>query len=359
MRQKNLKDQLRPYFRGSLVGLAVGDALGMPVETMTRNQILAATGGKGVTDFIEPIQRRIRDTVSLVPGTWTDDTQLALAVARSLIQSQGFDIEDQAREHVKALNESKFGWGRTTTLAVEQLRDGLRKPTDKAPTGPKIGRGNGVAMKIAPMGLFYALSPGVTNLNAPFIQDTLVLGQMTHSDIRASIAALLIEAHVTNAIVDKLDMESTRGQAYILQHFLGIEACELDFVLEGLLDGSELVCDRFRRAIAIAREENALDILRSEIGSNCDILQSVCFSLGLLETQIGDIYFKDDYECAVLAAINSGGDTDTNAAMIGGIIGARVGLNGIPRRWIQGLYKVDEIINTADALLDVTIEHWK
>lgn len=354
------QEQLRPYFRGSLVGLAVGDALGMPVETMTPEEILSATNGQGVGGYINPLQKRIRDTVSLTPGTWTDDTQLALAVAQSLIRSKGFDIEDQAREHIKALGESKFGWGKTTTRAIVELRDGLRKPTDRAPVGPGLGRGNGVAMKIAPMGLFYALSPSARTMNAGFMRDTLILGQMTHSDPRASIAALLVEAHVICAVLDRLDTKIPRGTLLLLsQHLLSIEACEQDFVLEGLLDGSDLACGRFRRAIQIARSEHdVLDTLRKEIGCGCDALQSVCFSLGLLEAQIGEFKYAHDYQCAVLAAVNSGGDTDTNAAMIGGIIGARVGLGGIPKEWIDGLEKADEIIDTADRLLDAACERW-
>src|SRR5512142_3055186 len=81
--------------RGGFVGLGVGDALGVPVETLSHEAILAATGGKGVDGYIEPKQTRVKDTGNLPPGSTSDDTQLALVTSRSLCRCRGFSLRDQ------------------------------------------------------------------------------------------------------------------------------------------------------------------------------------------------------------------------------------------------------------------------
>jgi len=354
MKRQELKEKLQPYVRGSMIGLAIGDALGMPVETMTYEEIMAVTNGKGITDFVAPIQKKFKSCRNFLPGQWTDDTQLALAVAESLIRSKGFNLEDQALAHVEAYKESTRGWGGTTKKSIEEIMNGIRKPNEPAKDKPDGGAGNGVAMKIAPLAIFHALK--ATHLREKyypctyriFKNDAITLGLMTHHNFKASIGALLVGNEIINQVHYRTGISPAQIGFNPLDWSKLIEEEIFDERLRGVLDMEK----SFRKNLLPSLMTRDVEGLRGVTGMGFHVVDTVCFVLGIYR----QMSYPYNFEDSIIKTISSGGDADTNAAMVGAILGAKLGIDAIPQRWLDGLYKRDEIIKVADDLLDVSLE---
>ncbi len=141
-----------------LPATAYGDAAGLPVETWSAARIKAEFDE--VKELL-PTRYNPFYVREFEAGTWSDDTQLSLAVARAIIKANGFDMRVIADEHVVEYNQTpqitkpsgqcvKRGWGGSTTYAVERYIDGT--PIDQC--GQPDGSGNGVIMKMAPLALW-------------------------------------------------------------------------------------------------------------------------------------------------------------------------------------------------------------
>jgi ADP-ribosylglycohydrolase len=301
--------------RGCLLGIAVGDALGMPWETMTHQEILAANDGRHVTEMSDPVQRRLTDTVNFRRGMTTDDTQLTASVAESLIRCGGFDLEDQAREHLVAYENSVAGWGGTTRLAMESLRAGRHPsipmpPIQVAPGKNPKGRGNGVAMKIAPLALWHALRQTWFEPE-PLLTDAMELGRMTHSDIRASIAAYAVAIVIAHNFVIKYDGRNPQGYLEWLIREVKMAEQRWRFVQ----DDEDCVSKRLSAMGSVFPD---LDALTEIVRPGCDALESVPFAIGVA------LRHPRHIDLALVEAVNAGGDTDTNAAMVGAMCGANL-----------------------------------
>ena len=145
---------LRDKVRGCFLGLAVGDALGKPVEGLPASLIEREFGR--ITNYITIPQHE--DFDGLPPGTCTDDTQLSLAVARAFIKGGHFDLDAIAAEHCAEFHKSVAGWGDTTREAVARIVNGVHLSQAAQADKPRRGTGNGVAMKVAPVGLYMGLT---------------------------------------------------------------------------------------------------------------------------------------------------------------------------------------------------------
>ncbi len=139
---------MRDRFRGSLLGLATGDALGASVEFMPPGSFEPVTCMRGGGPF------------RLKPGQWTDDTSLALCLAESLVECKGFNAADQMKKYLRWYKEgymsstgSCFDIGTTTARALNRFRD-----TGNPISGPvdRFSAGNGSIMRLAPVPLFYS-----------------------------------------------------------------------------------------------------------------------------------------------------------------------------------------------------------
>jgi ADP-ribosylglycohydrolase len=300
-----------------LMGVAIGDAMGMPVETLKRDAILAATGGKGITFFVDPIARRDW-LVGMKAGATTDDWQLTRVVAESLIRTHGrFDVQDCANGHVEALKKSTFGWGGTTRIAIEDIRDGKRvvgrDPIPPMPPGK--GCGNGIIMKVAPLAISETIY--YETFDDELWKSIKELGSITHPDIRASIAAFAVAYLLrTTFLMD-------------YQNALKIDESNLPTMLRWLT----------REVQKIEREEQVTTEMLSQKLQNIESATSDPRGCGFHANDtaafaIGMFYkYPQDFERGVLEAVNAGGDTDTAASIVGALIGANVGVEGIPLAW--------------------------
>jgi len=170
-----MQDRIKGIFLGTLIG----DALGMPVETFQPEKIIEVYGGR-ITDYHKPDRHKWFNGEE--SGTYTDDTQLTIAVAKGMIENP-LDMDSQAKYHVQALRESTKGWGNSTRNSVRRVANGTHWSSSSEPPTEKgrgAGGGNGVPMKIAPVGAYIWHNRDNENEIKKIAEFIATLSQMTH-----------------------------------------------------------------------------------------------------------------------------------------------------------------------------------
>lgn len=292
---------LRERFRGCLLGLAVGDAVGTTVEFEPRNSF------KPLTDMVGggPFQ--------LKAGQWTDDTSMALCLAASLVETEKFDATDQMNRYC---NWFEHGYMSSTNHCFDignTVRNALveYKHTGNPFSGAtnRMSAGNGSLMRLAPIAIFYY----------PDYEKILRFsGESSRTTHGASEA---------------------------------VEACQLfGDMLYCAFSGMEKQEILFRSAEYLT--EPALQFI-----ANCDYCQKSInqirgsgYVVASFEAALWCFWKTETYKDAILAAANLGDDADTTAAICGQIAGAYYGEAAIPSGWLQKLARRKEIIQLADKL---------
>lgn len=334
-----MSEKMIQRIQASLLGVQLGDAIGMPVEIMTPEEILEATGGKGVTGPMDCIQTRISDTRGLKSGETTDDWQLTAAVARSLIEQGDHDQHHMARAHIQEYLGDNRGWGGTTKKGIQSLIDGRSPHEIMDPPEPGKGCGNGVAMKIAPLAHFCAARYGRWK-PFPLMDWVMEHGKLTHPDLRATIAAYALAAGILRVMCSPL-LRNDRPVNKMLRRMSFLE-----FVWKETMAAEELFnCNHAAEDSVSWRIEQAMHRfkdpvkLREEVGTGCVALESVPFALATFARHY------DNFQAGILEAVNAGGDTDSTASMVGALIGANYegrtdedwDAFGLPPAWIEAL----------------------
>jgi len=289
-------------FRGCLLGLAVGDAVGTTAEFQARGTFPAVTDMVGGGPF------------SLQPGQWTDDTSMALCLATSLLEAGGFDALDQMRRysdwHAHGYLSSTgrcFDIGNTVSGALRNFKYS-GKPFS-GPTRPDTA-GNGSIMRLAPVPMYYFTRP----------DDAL------HYAAESS--------RTTHGAPECLD--ACRLLARIL--FRALRGAVKPAILFGGPPKS-VTSDSIRRiAQGVYWAKGAPDI-----HANGYVVNS-------LEAALWCFWTTPTFEAAILKAANLGDDADTTAAICGQVAGAYYGEAGIPPRWTNLLAKGELIRALADGL---------
>lgn len=291
---------------GALLGLACGDALGRPVEFMSVDQIRETHGR--VTEMLA------NGTHGQAAGTITDDTEMALCIARSLVEREAFAPSDVADRFVEWYESGPFDIGLMTADAIRNLQDGL--PWDEAghrvwqarPEGSNAG--NGSVMRCVP----YALA---------FVDDEVSLDRAS----RRSSA-------ITHA-----DPRCTAGCAVLNRTVAGLVRGD-DDPLAAALDATD-VPDELRSALTpVAR------------GERPDPLRSTGYVVHTLQTALWLGLTAESAEEAVVDAVALGEDTDTVAAVTGAVAGARFGAASLPERWLEEVPEREELASLATTLYE-------
>ncbi len=283
-------------YRGSLLGLAVGDALGTTLEFLRPGTFTPINDMIGGRPF------------RLQPGEWTDDTSMALCLAESLIEKQGFDPVHQldtylrwSRDgHLSSTGEC-FDIGNTVQQALWNFED-----TNKPYCGSTEAwtAGNGSIMRLAPVPLFYAKNP------VEAIEKSQESSRTTHG------AAACLDAcrYLGNLIAG-----AANGVAQDV--LLSERYCLIPGYWEANPLGSEI------DEIAAGSFK-----LRSppEIKGTGYVVKS-------LEAALWAFYRSDSFAEGCLLAVNLGNDADTTGAVYGQLAGAFYGEEGIPEKWLSRL----------------------
>lgn len=293
--------------KGMFLGVLIGDALGMPAEIYTPEQIVKKFGR------LTTYQKSTREGWENKPtGSYTDDTQLTLAVANGLIEGKGLDMDFQAEFHLKAYHNSTSGWGGTTKLAMENLDNGEHW-TESAPKGKNVGYGNGMPMKIAPLAAYIALSPKKYKKALEF---SALLSDMTHGTPISRAAGQAQWEGLYYCL-------TTAPKDFNIEHFktVVINACKVNHADEFV--------EKLEQAFTL-EDDTAIEIIGGKGKQRFSCLTSIplayyCF-----------VKNPDSIESVYLAA-NAGGDTDTNASIVGALLGALFGVSIFPKHLIDTL----------------------
>ena len=326
----------RDKVRGMFLGVAIGDALGVPVETFDAERIRREFGS--VTQFI---QNPTHKWSSLKPaGMWSDDTQLTLAVAESIIETGRLNLESQARWHLRLLDEfGDLGLGGTTRDAFARLRAGVHPSESGRTDNPKRGMGNALPMKISPVGAYLAAaSAGNKHLGGDW-RNITALTAMTHN---TSIAAQSAYAHayaVCHCLLTAPD-DLHRGEFLEAANFM------MDLANQSLPSaGPENLSERFRdNILGRASRMTPAEIATYFHGGDPFLVYNslpvayACFLRNPNSVQ------------ALYDAVAAGGDTDTNSSIAGSLVGALNGSGIFPQSLVNGLMHRDRILDTADRL---------
>jgi ADP-ribosyl-[dinitrogen reductase] hydrolase len=301
--------------KSALFGLAVGDALGVPVEFKSRETIRR----NPVTDMIG------YGTYNLPPGTWSDDSSLAFCLAEAL--TGGFELKTIAANFQRWLYDcywtplgEVFDVGIATSQAIARLSKGVSP--ELACGFDESDNGNGSLMRILPL-VFYVRNMPVEE-RYHFVK---LVSSLTHGHVRSVIACfyylefarLALEGNDRFVIYDQL---KTQVPGFL--HTLGINEAEVKLFDRILLND--------------IRDLNEADI------------QSSGYVLHTLEASIWCLLTTDTYAEAVLKAVNLGSDTDTTGAVTGGLAGLLYGFDGIPGKWVQQLARAKDIGELAERL---------
>ncbi|MEH2394201.1 MAG: ADP-ribosylglycohydrolase family protein [Nostoc sp.] len=295
-----------------LMGLCVGDALGVPVEFTSRAERVKSpvTTMLGYGTWNQP------------PGTWSDDSSLSFCLAECLCR--GYSLDAIANSFWRWYKEAYwtprgdvFDIGQTTHTAIMRLKQGVVPHQ----AGGKVenNNGNGSLMRILPMAYCHR------NLTlGELLARVHDVSAITHAHARSQMACG-IYISIAVALLEGADLQTAYLQA--LQDIQTIYSVR-EFLLEK---------PHFGR------------VLNGEIAKlPVEEISSGGYVIDTLESSLWCLLNSSSYSEAVLKAVNLGGDTDTTAAVTGGLAGIYYGVENIPQKWINKIPRRQDIIYLAE-----------
>lgn len=303
---------LQDRYRGCLVGLACGDAVGTTFEFRERGTFLAMDMVGG-------------GPFKLKAGQYTDDTSMALCLAQSIIQCNGFDPVDQMSKYVQWYKTGYmsstgicFDIGMATVRSLEQFLDQVAQELSRTyppkPLNPYCGSthdgssGNGSIMRLAPVVMWaygYVENEDFLNYH-DFVRHS---SKTTHSSDKCINACAILANVITECF-------QNHSKSEIVQNAVSFGLLEID-----------------------------------PINKTIDDIRGSGYVVDSLEAALWCFFHTECYEAAILQAVNLGDDADTTAAVVGQIAGAFYGINGIPEKWRDTLQDCQMMIDMSDKLL--------
>jgi ADP-ribosyl-[dinitrogen reductase] hydrolase len=299
--------------KSAIFGLAVGDALGVPVEFKSREYLHR----KPVTEMIG------YGSHNQPPGTWSDDTSLALCTLEAI--KDGYDLNRIAENFVKWYRDAYwtargeiFDIGNTTQEAINNLLAGI-SPIESG-MGDENSNGNGSLMRIIPI-LFVVKD--LTEMERFRIVSEV--SSITHAHIRSILGCYIFIEYA---------LEILKGKDKIKAYD---DACQ---------NIRNLVLN-----ISIEEELKYFPKVYYGYGSTpitLDDVKSNGYVVNTLDASIRCILTTNNFRDAVLSAVNLGSDSDTTGAVTGALAGLLYGYDSIPKKWIDVLARKDDIERLVD-----------
>lgn len=299
--------------------MAVGDALGVPFEFLSREQmhIKPATNMVGFGTHNQPA------------GTWSDDTSMALCIIDELNNSAGYNLTSLSKRFVRWLyngentvNGYVFDFGLSTKAAIDKIKKGI----DPIQCGGNIfeSNGNGSVMRILPM-VSYVKD---MNINQRF-NHIFEASAITHNHFIAKFSCFILIEFALSLISYKQLLINEKS---IEKALINMQDKINTFIVENSLNDESLFL--FNKIL----NKNFLQIPINSIKSNG-------FAISTLEASIYCLGNTKSYAEAVLLAVNLGNDTDTNACVTGGLAGLLYGYDSIPKNWLEVLRNKELLYN--------------
>ncbi len=295
---------LKERYLGSMIGLAVGDALGASVEFQAR-------------DSFVPIRNyREGGKFNVIIGEYTDDTAMALCLAKSLIEKNGTDQKDQLQKYLLwyesgylSANSRSIGCGKTILRALQRYLGG--NCSECGNIRLKKGACNGSLMRVAPVALFYAKNRSLAMEMAAKSSYT------THGLKICADACMVFTAIIIGAIEGK-SKKDLLSSGYAKEIFGALKSCVFDQEIVDVVLGS------YKNKI------------RDEISSSGYVVNT-------LEAALWAFYNSESFDEGLILSVNLGFDADTVAAVYGQIAGAYYGIDMIGNEFKNNLLNVELI----------------
>ena len=313
--------ELKDKFIGSMLGTFVGDALGMPVEGYSHHTIKSQFNR--VSQMIE---------VRLGKGTYTDDTEMMIATAESLIACRDFNGPHMAQCFLNNFHLER-GYGAGTIKALSLIQSGTAWDQAGKIVFDGGSFGNGAAMRISPVGIFYYDNPKTLRTIAS--KASLI----THAHLLGKEGAIL------QAYAISLAMHLKAQDTFDASHFL-------HNLVDFLLPEARIYKEKLEiigKLLTMSKNPN-LETIINQLGNDSSAPDSVPTALYCF------LSHPYSFEDALVYAVGLGGDTDTIAAMTGAISGAYHGINAIPTRWLSDLENGEK---GRDYIEQLAIQLWK
>ena len=293
-------------FYGALFGFCVGDMIGVPVEFSSRRE--------REKDMVQEL--RAYGTYHQPFGTWSDDTSLTLCLIDAI--NKGFSLEKVSDNFISYYEKADFtphgevfDIGNATRDAIEKMIRGVAP--DKCGGDQETDNGNGSLMRVLPLA-FYG-----ENLNSKdLIKLTEDVSALTHAHKRSKLACIFYVVYAM-LLIQGYGKAEAYDKAVICVH----KNCKKPYKDE--LKNFENILSK--KCITFSKEQ----------------IKSTGYVIDTLEAVLWCFYHADSYKETILNAVNLGGDTDTIAAIAGGIAGIYYGYVQIPDQWIQNISRKEEM----------------
>lgn len=307
--------QLIERYKGCLLGLAIGDALGVAVEFSPPGTFEPVTDMTGGGCF------------GLKAGQWTDDTSLALCLAESLIEKNQFDAVDQMERYVKwwrhghlSVTGKCFDIGNTTRTALAQFEK-IGNPYCGSTTS--MSAGNGSLMRLAAIPLFDFFEPH------RLLEHAADSSRTTHGAIEVLDACRYYSILIVGALAGLPKKVLLKKYDCFAVPIVG--HVEYQPNIQQIVSGS------YQR-------------------KHPPKIKGTGYVVDCLEAALWAFYNSETFEQGVLLAVNLGDDADTTAAVYGQLAGAYYGIEGIPQRWLENLAEKGLIGSYASKLYEQALE---
>lgn len=306
----------------ALLGVAIGDAVGVPFEFKSRDE-MERNPAKDMIGF---------GTHRQPPGTWSDDSSLTFCLAESLVI--GYDLADISTKFIQWKEQAYwtarnhlFDIGITTSTAITRLKriietENLDELRQQKYAGDEYDNGNGSLMRILPLLFFIKGKPIKEQFDIIW-----EISALTHRHIRAAMSCL-IYLKLAEFLLEGEDKEM--AYAKMRETIQGFWV-SMDFAMEERTHFQKIIQNDIR------------DTPRAELKSGGYVIE-------VLESAIWCFLQEKNYEKTILSIINLGHDTDTSAAIAGGLAGLYYGSDNIPEFWIVSLARMEDIIELGNRL---------
>lgn len=297
-------------FRGCLIGLACGDYLGMPYETMD----VKAVRKFFQTNVLDPVKANFQNGDDM-QGYYTDDSSMALCLAESLID-KGFDPKDQFSRYQKwfrggyetPTGNKAYGVGSQTIEAL--TKQNINALPTSLTDNPSIN-GNGALMRCAPVGLLYFRD------DTKIVTNSILSAIVTHNSVIPAWSTVVLNIFI----------------AYSLRNIKKESYCSL------LLNSIDTLPDTLKTLL----KTDFTDINEFELDNSGHAFNT-------LKIALYSFFTSDSFSGCLTSAIKVGGDTDTQCAVTGALAGSYYGIHAIPKSWYISLARHQYILSVATKL---------
>ena len=312
-----------------MMGVVIGDVLGMPVQFVTREELkespVTTMEGYGTYD--------------MPPGTWSDDSSMALATLDSMRQNKGINCDDIMLRFIKWTVNGEYTPAGVAfdqgTTCMEAIKNYVINQDYRTcgKTGERAN-GNGALMRIMPVCLYSYVRHRKGEISiGEAVEAVHQVSALTHNHLRSKMACgiyfFMIQSILDNegSLIDRLQMGMDNAGQFYKSDVMNI-----------------LEWSRFGRMNNLVEFKSVPE----------EHIKSTGYVLDSIEAAVWSLINADSFEDGLLKAVNLGDDTDTIGAIAGGLAGLYYGYENIPKEWRNVIIKRDEII----ALCELTEEEF-